>query len=448
MPINTDALDLKQPLAGQDLSAAKAPPLDNPVLSSDRLKAMGDLFRKEHPVASQPGQSVTPPLPAKPAAPVVDDLPTTRQSSRALTEPASAPVAAAPATASTPPTDAPAAPAIDPSATMSPRSREHFKRIEEARDAFKTQATEAKRQVEELAAKIKPLEEELAKLKTTPAVPELDELRTKATRAEQLEAENKQLLERLETINLEHSPRFQNWWKTETEKHVKLAQRNVPADKREELGKLLLEPASTERDAAIDAIIEPLGKTAQRLINGAIEQLEMVKQTREDSLAQGSERYKQLMAKEAEERTAAQRQSQAALDRITQAALNRASALEAFKPIDGNTEHNEAINARREFVKALVAGKVDEDVAVAIPGLAFEALHLRDTVVPALRRDLDAANAIIKQLQSAGPAPANATAPASNAPARRSTPGAPPMPGTVRGQGEPKFLTALREAMS
>lgn len=440
MPINTDHLDLKQPLAGQDVSVAVAPPLDNPVLSSDKLKAIGELFRREHPVASQ---QVTAPPPQKPAAqsttttePPVDDLPKTKQSQRPLDAPAK------PA--------APDAPVTDPAATMSPRSREHFKRIEEARDALKAEKEEALRQLEELkTTKLKPLEEELAKLKTAPVDADLEKIRAEAAKAEQLAKENQELLERLETLNLEHSPRFQNWWKTETEKHVKMAQRNVPADKREELGRLLLEPSSSERDAAIDAILEPLGKTAQRLVNGAIEQLESVKLQREETLSKGSESYKLLMAKEAEERAAAQKQSQAALERVTRAALERASNLEAFKPIDGNTEHNEAITVRREFVKALVAGKVDEDVAVAVPGLAFEALHLRDVVVPALRRDLEAANAIIKQLQSAGPAPDAATA--ATAPAtktRASAPGAPPMPGVPRGQGEPKFLTALREAMS
>ena len=409
MPINTDTLDLGQPISGQDISGSTAP-LPNPVLDPGRIKSMSEKFReltgqtKKPQDASKPAQGVATPPKAKEAAVDPDTASRTVVHGTAGKPAATEAEKTADAPVKTANADEPA-PTLDASVTLAPRARELFKRLEQSRDSFKTQFEEMTNKNKELLERLKPMEDELTKVKTA-LPPDLDQLRTQVTQLESITKERDELLSRVETLNLEHSPRFQNWWKENTEKHLKMVQRNVPAEHREKISKLMLEPDSTERNAAIDEIIEPLSNTSKRLINGAIEQIENLKIQREEALSKGSEQFKKLKEVEQQESAKAAAALRARKEQVTKAALERARHLEAFKPIEGDVEHNNAIPAREDLIRAMVAGELDEDVMMGIPGLAMEAIHYREKVVPQLKSQLEEANALIKRLQGASPEPA------------------------------------------
>lgn len=294
-----------------------------------------------------------------------------------------------------------------------PLSREHYKKLEQAKESYKSRAEKLRLDHEAAVARAKQLEEELTKTKAA-LPPNLEEVQKALADSKRIADEHKALTEQLETINLERSPRFQNWWNTETQKHIKVAAAQIPPDKRAEFTKLVMENPSEERNAAIDAILEPLSNTGKRLANGALEQLESLKIQRDEALTQGSERYKQLQAHEKEEADKAAKAYQAKISHLSDEAIRRAKQrFSAFQPT-GDAARDAAIAEREAFVRAVVTGKVDEDTLLSLPAAAVEYLHMKDTVVPALKAELAKQAELLKQLQGANPRASEGKGPAAS----------------------------------
>lgn len=379
----------------------------NPAIDDSNIKAMAARFKAEYtptpasaqdgPTALQQASTLRSDKPAQPAAPVAKPTEAPKPSEQTATP--------APSTQDDPD--------IPPPDHAGPLSRQHWKKLHDSRNNIRGQFELTKKEKDDLAARAKQLEEDLAKARTAAPDPKsLEEMQKSADAFQRLTKEHQTLLEQMETINLERSPRFQNWWNEETSKHVKIAQRHVPADKREVLGKLLMEPSSAERDAAIDEIIEPLSNTSKRLISGAIEELEIVKIKREDALTKGSENYKKLVEAERLERIQTEQKTAQERERIAGLALNKAKQMSAFQPIQGDDAHNAEISQREAFVRAAVEGKLDTDVAVTIPAAAIEYLHLSQKVVPALNTKIATLEKTIRELQASSPSPSGGGAPA------------------------------------
>jgi hypothetical protein len=349
-------------------------PSSNPVFDDSNIKRMAARFREVAPV--EPKSKDPEPNPSK---------------MRTENPPATPPAEKKP--------EAPTIPELDP-AQLPRATREHWKRLEQSRDDYRKQAEEHKKAVEAAATALKERDEQLAKFKGLPVDPEIA---AKAlTEKEALAKEKEELTKLVETLNLERSPRFQNWWKSETEKHLKIASKHVPADKREELTKLLMEPSSTERDAKLDEIIEPLSNTSKRLINGAIEQLESVKLQREEALSQGSEQFKKLQEVEREEQAKVAKAAKARQAELAAKVLSVAKNFDAFNPTD-DPAHNEAIKGREAFISAAVRGEIDEETALMLAPAAVQYLHFKETVVPGLKAEIAKRDELIKQLQGASP---------------------------------------------
>lgn len=359
------------------------------------IKAMAVKFRENWPDPSKPTptpsaapQSTAPPAPAPAAA----------------TEPKPAPDAPPPAEGEIEDVK------VD---HTTPLSREHYKKLEHAKESYKNRAEKLRQDHKAAVARAKQLEEELTKTKAA-LPPNLEEVQKALADSKRIADEHKALTEQLETINLERSPRFQNWWNTETQKHVKVASAQVPPDKRAEFSKLIMQDPSEERNAAIDAILEPLSSTGKRLANSAIEQLESLKIQRDEALTQGSERYKQLQAHEKEEADKAAKAYQAKISHLSDEAIRRAKqGFSAFQPT-GDSDKDAAIAEREAFVRAVVAGKVDEDTLLSLPAAAVEYLHMKDTVVPALKAELAKQAELLKQLQGASPRGSDGKGPAAS----------------------------------
>lgn len=368
------------------LTAAPQPqPALNPVIDDSNIKAMSAKFRE---LTKREPQTTPNPLPEM----------RTEKPAKAAEAPATQPATpAAPATAA--PTE-PEPPPLD-ERTLSSAARENFKRLTQSNAEFRKQVEEGRKALEGYQTKLNELEAETGKYRSLGVNP--DEFNKTKKELERLAKENEQMLSQIETVNLERSPRFQNWWKNETEKHLKIAQRLVPADKREIVAKLLMEPPSAARDTALDEIIEPLTPTSKRIVTGALESLEAVKMQREEALTQGSERWRQLQAVEQAERAKADSIARQRQDQLVQGALQRARVMTAFQQDPNNPEHNAQILARESFVQAAVRGQLDEDVALGIPAAAVEYLHLQNDVIPNLKAELAKRDEIIKQLQGSAP---------------------------------------------
>ncbi len=429
MPINTDTLDLTQPLAGQEIP--KSDKLPNPVISKERLNQYKTLLEKAsgNAPAAETEQPAATPAPKVPLT--APSGPTSRERAKALPgEEPKADASTDPAAAA-PPT--PAESALDPLALASPRTRENFKKLTEAQKLANERADKAEKALAEREVKWKPLEEEVIKLRaSTPQ--DVEAIRAAAAQAATLAEENKKLLAKVESIDFERSDRFQNWWKEATESNIKMAQRHVPPDRRDKLGKLLMEEPSSERSAALSEVLEGVDEASKLVIAGAMKDVEMAKIKRSEALAENSGSLQKLRNAEALERQQAARANEQRRDQIMQAALKRAEAFDAFKPIEGDSDHNASIEVKRDFIRAAIAGQLDEDIAVSLPGLAFEAVHLRDKVIPGLKAELEKERALVKQLQSSG-APTGGSGGRDSATETATKPGA-----------AGKFLAAIRKA--
>lgn len=390
---------LDQPPAVDEPSIIHDLPLTQPVLDDSNLKAMAAKFKQEWPGAPADGKVGSGTKKDAPAdkAGVANSPPKDSPSPKPI-EPGkdSAAVQGQPAVQPEGIEDVP-----EPAPNM-PVTRDHFKRLAQSKEAFKKQAETLKAEREALAAKAAALEADLTKTKAA-LPPNLEEVQKALADAKRHAEENKALQEKLELVAFERSDKFTNWWKTETDERVRIAQGHVPPEKRQDVAKLLMEPPSTERDAKFDELKEGLPRTSQSRLDAALNELDGLRLKREDALKQGSERFKELQAHEQAE---AQKQAQERAQKLIQAteeAIRRAKAgFTAFQPT-GDTAKDAEIPQREAFVRALVAGKLDEETMLNIPGAAVEMLHLRDTVVPSLKAEIAKQAELIKQLQGSSP---------------------------------------------
>lgn len=366
--------------------------LENPVIPADMdgIKAMAQKY-----IEQMKGSEPLAPAPA-PANP--------------------APQPAAPVAAPTPKPDAPLIdPDLDkadaPDEVRSNAGREQWKRLSQSAKSFRDQAAAHATSLEEAKKKMGELEESLKRYSTLPVAP--DQIEKIISERDRLTKEHGEIVSQLETVALERSPNFQNWWSSETKKHIDVATRMAPPEKREELAKLLLQPTSVATNAQIDAIIGELPDSSKRMIERAWENLEVVKQQREDALQKGSQRYKELMEHQALERDKESKAQTLRREQLVSAAISSARQYDSFKTTPTDTAKTLEVQQREAFVQAAVRGQLKEDLIVAIPGLAAHALYLEQSLVPQLRSDLAKANDLIKQLQGAGPRPSEGGKPAS-----------------------------------
>lgn len=410
--------------------------LPNPVIGegmegmTESLKQMAAKFRQEYqplppgtekpnptPQMRQekPPEQKAPEQPAAPAAP-----------------PMAPPAPTAPTTEIPKPADGtPEPPPLD-ERTLSSTARLHFQRLGQSAAHYNKLATELAKAKEESEAKVKAMEQEIAKFKGIPVDPE--QIKKAIEDRERLTKEHEDLIGRIETISLERSPRFQNWWQTETKKHLDIVRRLAPEGKREELEKLVMEPVSNARNEAIDAILEAAPKTNQRMIERAWENLEAIKAQREEALTKGSERYREMQEFERQEKLREDQNKQQRVSQLTAKALTLAGALPSFQESPSDTAHNADVAMRKRFVEGALQGRLDEDLMVALPAHAAHGLYLEEKVIPALKADLAKANELIKQLQSSSPRPSEGgSAPRTNVSTAA--------PGT-------EFATKVREAMT
>lgn len=387
------------------------PPLDtpdvpgetfNPAIGNSDIKRIAEAFRenmKQVPTAAKPA----------PAEPAQSDL---AKGAAIQAPPAEKP----PETKPAPETKAPEKPADKPNPDQLPTSTPKFKAadwkaLENARDSFKQEAEKHRAELEATKKRLSEIENEFGTLKKTlPSEP--SEIQKALQEREQLAKEREELLKTVATVNLERSPQFQNWYKTEIDKHLKVALRGIPADKQDRVKDILL---NNPTDPELDAILEPLSNATKRLVDGAIAGLESVKVQRDDALAKGADNWKQLQQHEAQEAAKKAEAQKSRMLKIADTALSRARTLSAFQPKDGDAEHNARIAEREAFVKALVLGEIDEETAVAVPAAAVQMLYLKDTVVPALEKRNAELEALVKQLQTASPSIADGRASSSRA---------------------------------
>src|SRR5512143_151942 len=189
MPINTDQIDLSQPLAGQDVKTAASPPIENPVIAPARVKGMAERFKQlmgggDEPKIAQPSQNVAPEKPAEPP-PKAAPTPSAPKTPQEPPKPPDQPKTQAPPEKPQEGGKAPESePSLDPNTYHSPKTREAFQNLVRQSNSYKSQADDLKKKNEELLARLTPMEQELTKIKAE-VPPDLETVRTAAAKVQE-----------------------------------------------------------------------------------------------------------------------------------------------------------------------------------------------------------------------------------------------------------------------
>lgn len=191
-------------------------------------------------------------------------------------------------------------PAADPFADV-PReyptgkvTSKNWTRLHEKIDFYESQATAARKEAEELRAKLAGGDG------STPASPEI------AARLTTLQQERDALQARLEAVAVERSPRFEAAFKPRQEAAIAQARAAVGPAKADAVAALLALPESAYRDEQIDSIVSELGGGMRAAkLTQAVADLDRLSAERTAMASRGSELFKTWTAEESAAREAA-----------------------------------------------------------------------------------------------------------------------------------------------
>lgn len=226
-----------------------------------------------------------------------------------------------------------------------------------------------------------------AKLQAAQA--ELAEARAKAStppaELAALQKERDQYKDIVRSIAIERDPDFVSKFTAKREAVVNIV-KNAAGPQAGAIASLLSQPASQWRDQQLDEAIKDLDSTAQRRISSALNVLEAIEIERETEIAQrrasfdATQEAKLFAGRAEQQRRAAA--LQATFDSQIKEWSDPQSGIEYFQAIEGNAEHNAAVNETRELAKRIYFGDselTEQDMATAA---------LWSAVAPRLAADL------------------------------------------------------------
>lgn len=224
-----------------------------------------------------------------------------------------------------------------------------------------------------------------------------------AKKIAEYEARNKEYSDKLKVLAIERHPDFVKHYGERIEKAENAVLGTVPADKRDTLKKIIDLPVGEFRTEKLEQFADGLSSLAQSTLAAALLRVDEVKAERAGELAQAEDRLKKLSAEESKQREASEMTNKQKQEARTKAALEASNEYDAFKTIEGNDAHNQAIAARKEFVSGFFAGKIPNEIVPKIPALVQEAMYLRESVVPSLKAEIEKRDKTIAEMTAATP---------------------------------------------
>lgn len=366
----------------------------------------------EPPAAPAPGTAApanTPPaqpLPPPPGAFTAAALAKARAPKTEPVAPAPAP-APIPAQAPVTPTNnaPPAAPATPTAPATEPATPaelpEHFSNAnasnwKRAREVIKEWETKAKTYAEQSKVQA----DEIVKLKSKPQVdPEFQ------AKYDTLKKERDELNERDERNNMANRADFQAAYDVKMDAKVAAAKALV-GDKGEQLAAILAAPDGKWRTAAMKELVADMDAYDQGQIGRVVGEHDEIRADRAARLANSKEEMKLAREVDAQRRAEHEKKATAARENNLNYALQKAREVEAFKPIEGNTAHNEAVAANEVALKKFLTTVGTKDMTlddfIQAPIQAAESNRLKG-VVEALTKERDELKKAVAEFMVANP---------------------------------------------
>lgn len=181
-----------------------------------------------------------------------------------------------------------------------------------------------------------------------------------------LEQEAKELREQLEITAFERSPKF----KAEYLEPIKTLEQSI----RGTLADLVEEPGVADKalgltgKARLDYLKDALGDNgAALLVHEKVKDLEAL-QSKKDAAIQDSQKRAEALAKTESNQVTSQH-----LEKFDSLIPQMRKQLSVFRPIEGNDEHNAAVEKSLELARDIIAGKAHVDDILTAPLLAVAA---------------------------------------------------------------------------
>lgn len=278
-------------------------------------------------------------------------------------------------------------PRTDDGKWTSPKAAD-WKKLKGERDEAQTKATTMEAELKAKLAEIESLKKE----------PKVD-----PKELETLKGERDALLGQIETVALERSERFQNHYKKIFDDSIKMAKESVEPETAELVEHLLQLPPSKHRKEQLETIMGAMTSEVDKLnLSQAVRDMDRARIERDDVLKNSKTNLAKLREKEAQERTEAELKNRSLAEQAINEVLRVADTFDAFKPIEGDEEHNKEIPKRKQFIKDFFERKLAKEDYALIPVLAKRAEHL-EKVNAKLVEELKKAQAALAGNANANP---------------------------------------------
>lgn len=269
---------------------------------------------------------------------------------------------------------------IEDTSGMMPRTREKFDKIKASREEWKTKATAG----EAAIAERDKFKAELETLKAKP--PEA----ASPVELEAIKKERDELSERLRILDIERHPQFKAHWDGQIGAAENAAKSVVGAERAVKLERIFNLPDGDSKDEQLEALAAELTPTKQGQLGAAMMRVRELQEQRAADVTKSKAQWDKIQA---EERAKSEQGSATAIARRAAASkqgLEIAAKLDAFRRVEGDTAQNDFAADGEQFVKAFFDAKLPDKTMVTIPALAYQALHLQNKVIPALRAEMAA----------------------------------------------------------
>lgn len=258
---------------------------------------------------------------------------------------------------------------------------------ERERDEYKTKLLQKENEFLQIQSKVK------AEDKTPEFTKQID----------QLKSEKEKLIESIEKIDLERSPRFSEFYNKAFDSSLTRAKEAVGTELAEQASDIMQLPPSKWRKERLNEIREKLSGIDQGQFDIAIAEWDKAKSEKESALSKSKENYTKLKQVEAEQAKREQEMQNARLHQTVQHALTMAKPYKAFQAVENDAEHNAAVKTNEERVQKFFRMELPVEELAMMPIVAAEGRRLMEKEIPALNAKIAELTQALEQAKASSP---------------------------------------------
>lgn len=220
---------------------------------------------------------------------------------------------------------------------------EHWDKLHNSREKFRSQRNELRGQLEALQAKLQS------------AVPN-DQLQQQLTALKQ---ERDAYLQKLEQVAFERSPRFESMFKPRIDAAVSLAKSALGPEHASKIEQLLSMPDTEFRNVQLNQLAEGLSPLALGKLANAIGEVDRANSEKQALAAKGHETWRQWQQEEQQRQQAGFAASAEQMNAAFTSEFEAWKGFEMFKEKPGDAAHNAAVQQRVATARGILSGALD-----------------------------------------------------------------------------------------